>query len=201
MKAKSNYLDTARAMLITAFIILLAIPQFTRAQTIYKTGLGTNIKVAGTSNVHDWTMTATGIDSKGEFKIENGALVSLQAFTLSVDVKTLKSEHSSMDSRTYKAIDADKYPRITYKLNSAVVTTVSKGKYLIKTKGELTIAGATQAIAMDVNAVLNADNTITCIGSEKVKLTDYKITPPSFMLGAMKVYNDLTILFTLNYQK
>ncbi len=62
------------------------------------------------------------------------------------------------------------------------------------------IAGVTQTIAMTVNAVVNSDNTITCSGSETLKLTDYKIDPPSFMLGAMKVKNDLTIQFNLVYK-
>jgi hypothetical protein len=54
---------------------------------------------------------------------------------------------------------------------------------------------------MDVTAVVNADNTITCSGSKKIQLTDYGIKPPTFMLGAMKVYNDLTIQFNLIYKK
>ncbi|MBW4891014.1 YceI family protein [Mucilaginibacter sp. HMF5004] len=202
---KANYLthrNTVRVMLITAITILFALPSL-KAQTLYKLSPGpdVSIKVLGTSNVHDWTMASTGIDSKGEFKFDNGILTGLQSFNLSIDVKTLKSEHSSMDSRTYKAINANQYPKITYKLNSAVVTLIEKNKYLIKAKGELTIAGATQGVTLDVTAVVNADNSITCTGTEKLKLTDYKITPPSFMLGTMKVYNDLSIKYNLNYKK
>jgi polyisoprenoid-binding protein YceI len=106
-----------------------------------------------------------------------------------------------MDNRTYKTIKADQYPSITYKLTSATVSAISPKSYLVKAKGELTIAGVTQPINVSVNATLNADNTITCTGTENIKLTDYGIKPPSFMLGAMKVYNDLAIQFTLIYKK
>ena len=95
---------------------------------------------------------------------------------------------------------ADQFPKILYKLNSAVITTVQKNKYLIKTTGDLTIAGTTQTITMNVTAVVNADNTLSCTGTEKLKLTDFKINPPSFMLGAMKVKDDLTIQFNLMYK-
>lgn len=105
-----------------------------------------------------------------------------------------------MDDRTYKCIKADQFPKITFKLTSAVVTEVQKGKYTIKASGDLTISGATQAIVLDVTAAINADNTISCSGSQKIKLTDYKIDPPTFMLGAMKVYNDLTIQYNLIYK-
>ncbi len=106
-----------------------------------------------------------------------------------------------MDDRTYKTIKADQFPKIVFKLTSAVISPIQKGKFLIKAKGDLTIAGATQPISMDVNAVVNADNTITCSGSQKLQLKEYKIDPPSFMLGAMKVANDLTIQFNIIYKK
>jgi polyisoprenoid-binding protein YceI len=187
---------------VIAAIIFLAIPMGLRAQANYKLlpGKDVNVKVLGSSNIHDWTMTATGLESQGDFKFEGGQLRSLHSFSFSVDAKSLKSEHESMDSRTYKSMNADKFPKIIYKLNSAVITQVQKNKYAIKATGELTISGATQTVVLDVTAVVNPDNTITCTGSQKIKLTDYKIDPPTFMLGAMKVYNDLTIQFNLQYK-
>jgi polyisoprenoid-binding protein YceI len=188
--------------IIIAAILFSAIPQGLKAQTSYKVipGKDATIKVLGSSNVHDWTMTSSTIESRGEFKFDEGSLRSLVSFSLSVDAKSLKSEHESMDSRTYKTIKADQFPKITYKLNSAVITLLQKNKYLVKATGELAIAGATQTIVLNVTAVVNPDNTITCTGSQKIKLTDYKIEPPSFMLGAMKVTNDLTIQFNLLYK-
>ncbi|SHN14071.1 YceI family protein [Mucilaginibacter sp. OK098] len=187
---------------IMAVIIFLVMPQFLRAQAIYKLlpGKDVAIKVLGSSNVHDWTETATGLESQGDFKFEGDQLRSLRSFSFAVDVKSLKSDHESMDNRTYKTIKADKFPTVTYKLSSAVVTLVQKNKYAIKATGDLTIAGNTQTIVLNVSAVVNADNTISCTGSQKIQLTDYKIDPPSFMLGAMKVKNDLTIQFNLVYK-
>ncbi len=188
--------------IIIAAILFSAMPQGLMAQTNYKLtpGKDATIKVLGSSNIHDWTMTSSTIESRGEFKFDDGSLRSLVSFSLSVDAKTLKSEHESMDNRTYKTIKADQFPKITYKLNSAVVTSIQKNKYLIKATGDLTIAGTTQTVVLNVTAVVNPDNTITCTGSQKIKLTDYKIDPPSFMLGAMKVTNDLTIQFNLLYK-
>jgi polyisoprenoid-binding protein YceI len=195
---------------VTAIIIMTVIffgvaPQNLKAQTGYKlsTGKDVAIKILGSSNIHDWVMTSSAtMESQGEFKFDDkNQLQSLHSFSFSVDAKSLKSEHESMDNRTYTTIKADKYPRITYKLISATITQAEKNKYLVKTTGDLTIAGATQAIAMTVTVIVNADNTLSCTGSEKLKLTDYKIDPPSFMLGAMKVTNDLTIQFNLLYNK
>lgn len=154
----------------------------------------------GSSNVHDWTLTSTVMESQGDFKIEENQLRSITAFTFSVNAKSLKSEHESMDGRTYKTMKADQYPKVTYKLTTALITAAAKNKYQVKATGDLTIAGVTQSIVMYITAGVNPDNTITITGSENLKLTDYKIEPPSFMLGAMKVKNDLTIQFNLTYK-
>lgn len=105
-----------------------------------------------------------------------------------------------MNDRTYKALNADKYPEVTFRLRSADVTATQKDKYLIKATGDLTISGASQTVVLNVTATVNADNTITCSGTQKIKLTDFKITPPSFLLGAMKVANDLTIQYNMTYK-
>jgi polyisoprenoid-binding protein YceI len=187
--------------IVIAAIILLA-PQGLRAQANYKLlpGKDVTVKVLGSSNIHDWTMSATGIESQGDFKFEGDELRTLHSFSFTVEAKSLKSEHESMDSRTYKTINADQFPRITYKLTSAIITPVQKNKYTIKATGDLTISGATQTVVLNVTAVVNPDKTISCTGTQKIKLTDYKIKPPTFMLGAMKVYDDLTIQFNLLYK-
>jgi polyisoprenoid-binding protein YceI len=77
---------------------------------------------------------------------------------------------------------------------------VQKNKYTIKASGELTISGTSQPAVLTVTAVVNPDNSITCSGAQKIKLTDYKIEPPTFLLGAMKVYNDLTIQYNITYK-
>lgn len=197
-----NKRSAAIYMIITAILCVTA-PQLLKAQSLYKVvgGKENSIKVLGSSNVHDWTMSSTSIESQGDFKAEGDQLKSLTNLSFSIDSKSLKSEHESMDSRTYKTIKADQFPKISFKLNSATISTIQKNKFLIKAKGDLTIAGASQNIVIDVTATINPDNTITCTGSQKLQLKDYKIDPPSFMLGAMKVANDLTIQFNIIYKK
>jgi polyisoprenoid-binding protein YceI len=194
--------NNIKQILILTMIGIMGFSTLTYAQNSYKlvNSPDVSIKVLGSSNVHDWVMTSTVMESQGEFTFEGAALSALHSFKFSLVFTSLKSEHTSMDNRTYKSVNAKKYPTISYKLTSAQVTTTEKNKYLVKTKGELTIAGVTQPIIVDVTALLNADKTITCTGSEKIKLTDYSIKPPSFMLGAMKVANDLTIEFNLVYK-
>jgi polyisoprenoid-binding protein YceI len=193
--------SVAAVKLVLATIIFLAVPALVMVQSSYKLAASPDvtIKVLGSSNVHDWVMTSTAMQSQGDFIVNGDKLQALHSLSFRLAVKSLHSEHASMDDRTYKSVNASKYPDISYKLTSAVVTPAGAGKYLVKTKGNLTIAGATQPISMDVTATV-ANNIITCTGEKKIQLTDYGIKPPTFMLGTMKVANDLTIQFNLIYK-
>lgn len=175
------------------------------AQGTYKlNGAKENVvKVSGKSNVHDWAMTAQNPICEadfGELSAAENTPKSLTSLSFSVNAKSLKSEHSSMDNRTYKVIKADEFPKITFKQISAVITPVSKGKFSIKTTGSLTIAGVSKTVTLQVNGTVNQDHSITCTGTQKLKLTDYSIQPPSFMLGAMKVGDELSIAFNLTFK-
>ncbi len=184
-----------------AIVLLLTSPVLL-AQSAYHlaSGKDNNIKVLGKSNVHDWTMTSTTAESQGTFKFNSkNELTDLTTLKFSVLAKSLKSGKSSMDGRTYKSLKADQFATISYQLSSATVTMVQANKYQILTKGVLTIAGKSQPIEMKVSALVNADRSISCHGSKPLLLTDYGIEPPSFMLGAMKVGNALTVEFVLDY--
>ncbi len=203
MKTNINFHYIWNSFKILTILFLLS-PQVIMAQSVYKLIPSKNaaITVNGKSNVHDWVMTSTGVESVGTFKFNSrNELTNLSAFSFSVVAKSLKSGKSSMDERTYKSIKANDFPKISYKLTYSEVTMVQANKYAIQTTGLLTIAGKTQTISMKVMALVNADQTISCHGTEKLLLTDYGIAPPSFMLGAMKVGNDLVIKFDLNYAK
>ena len=185
-------------------LLLLLATQTLLAQTVYKLvpGKGTVITVSGTSNVHGWTMTSKLAESQGVFKLNTkDEIINLSNFSFSTAAKSLKSGKSTMDSRTYKTLKAGEFPTINYQLKSVDIAMTQPNKYKIQTKGNVTIAGKTQPIAMVVNAVVNADKSITCTGTTPLKLTDFGIEPPSYMLGAMKVGNELTIKFDLDYNK
>ncbi|MBE9663906.1 YceI family protein [Mucilaginibacter myungsuensis] len=191
------------AMLLLAAVICLAATQTLMAQTTYKLAPGqdVSIKLTGTSNIHDWAMLSTTMESTGDFGTKGNALTSLKNFTFQVAVKSLKSEHASLDKRMYADVKEAKYPTINYKLTSATIRPAAGGKFLIASKGDLTIAGSTQPISMDVLATVNDSGSITCTGTKKIQLTDYGIKPPSYVMGTMKVRNDLTIQFNLTYKK
>ena len=162
-----------------------------------------DIKVLGTSNLHNWTMEAKGISCSAKFNFLPGhdQPASLTALTLSVPVQDLKSGESGMDSRAYTALKAKQFNTIVFELTSATLKSGQKDQFQVKSMGNLSIAGISKPVAMDAACLIDADGAITCSGSAKLKMTDYQIKPPTFMLGALKTGNDLTIDFKLVVKK
>jgi polyisoprenoid-binding protein YceI len=189
-----------------AVVLLAAFPGIILAQDTYKISASgdPDIKVLGTSNLHNWSMEAKMLSCSAKFNFpggNNSLPQSLTSLNLTIPVQNLKSGESSMDSRAYSALKSDKYAAITYVLTAGSIVPAAKNQFQVKSTGNMSIAGVTRVVALDVNCLVNPDGSITCKGTQLLKMTDYQIKPPVFMLGALKTGDELTIDFTLVFKK
>jgi polyisoprenoid-binding protein YceI len=194
----------SKIMALSIFLIVGA-TQLLHAQTKYKIQETKDIdmKLSGTSTLHNWTMETQTFTGEAQFGFKSGniQLNSIKSLSFNLNVTDLKSGEKGLDKNAYKALKTDQYKDIVYKLSSAVIMPEKDGRYLIKTQGNLSIAGVTKDVAMDVYAVVNKDGSITCTGSDKLLMTDYQVKPPKFMLGAMKTGDAITLNYTIVYKK
>ncbi|KAA5538950.1 YceI family protein [Adhaeribacter rhizoryzae] len=192
--------DFFRALfiLLAIFGIMAITILSVRGQTPYKLMTGSLIKVSGTSNVHDWNMEASNVTCEANFKMKNGQLQDLNSLHFTLPVNNLKSKDKLMDTRTYKALKAKEYPEISFKLTKASVVTQQK---IINATGNLTIAGVTNSVNLQTSYVVNADESITCQGTKSIKMSDFKMKAPSYMMGALKTGNNVTIDIFLKLKK
>lgn len=151
---------------------------FTSAQKISSTNVKT--VVSGTSTLHDWTMTSNTGTFSGTVSGNT-----IQDVRYSMNGKTLKSGKAPMDNNAYKAIQADKYPEISF-----TATSVNVGKGTMS--GKLTVTNVTKTINVPVNITKNG-NSYTIWGSAAIKMTDYGVKPPSFMMNTVKTGDDIKI--------
>ncbi|NCP83736.1 MAG: YceI family protein [Bacteroidetes bacterium] len=153
------------------------------------------ITVKGTSTMHDWAMTSTDIKAESEILI-NGNDVQIMNFSGILDANSLKSGHKTMDKNAYKTLKTNDFPTISFdfkRLESKDPETAT-----VKAIFSVTIAGVTKELS--VNALVNpiGEDGVTINGTHNLKMSDFGIKPPSFMLGALKVGDDLVVEFTLN---
>jgi polyisoprenoid-binding protein YceI len=170
--------------------LLIATTSFVSAQTLTPSG---SLRIFGDSTLHKWDSTATVVtmsfqttDSKKSFT-DSIKSSTVKGMELTVDVTGLKSGEKGLDKNMYAAMNADKYPTVTYKLTKYTLDTPSTmTTQMAKTEGELTISGQTKTIAMDVELTTLPD-AIKFKGSYTLNMSDFGIKPPKLMPGIMLV--------------
>lgn len=187
-----NHSAIRKAITTLFFANILVAAAFAQTKTVVSS---INLKVNGTSTFHDWEMKASSGTCTADLTFsDKGQLTGIPALSYTVAAETLKSDHSGMDANAYKTLKTKKNPNITYKQTSATVAADGT----IKAEGQLTIAGVTKQVSLTGKATsANGGKSIVIKGTEALKMTDFSMDPPSFMMGAMKTGNDVTITFEL----
>ena len=172
------------------------------SQTVFQ-AKAFDIKLNGTSNIHDWEMKANSGSSEAVFNInDNGKITSITKLNFVLPATNLKSKHSGMDKNTYKALKTDKNPNISFVGTSAHITSTSGDTYQITCKGNLTIAGTTKLTDLVATAKYNpADKSLTVTGVKRMKMTEYNVQPPTALLGTIKTGDDISIAYNLKFIK
>lgn len=61
----------------------------------------------------------------------------------------------------------------------------------------MTIAGTSRETDLVATLKVNPDKTLSITGIKKLKMTDYKVEPPSFMFGSVTTGDDIAINFNV----
>lgn len=175
--------------------------QTIHAQQGFKYGSHT-MKIAGTSTLHDWESNVTKLSGNATISIDDNRLSGISQLQISIPVESIISTKGSiMDNKTYEALKSDKHPNITFKLSYVSNIQATGNAQVVTAQGNLTMAGSTKYISMEVKAILNSDGSITFQGSKDLKMTDFGVSPPTAMLGSIKTGDDITITFSMKLIK
>jgi hypothetical protein len=172
------------------------------AQTVFQLQV-IDVRLTGTSTLHDWEMKAAKGTSEVAFVLDpTGKITSISRLSFTLPATSLKSEHTAMDNNTYKALNTDKNPNISFVLTSGTVTPTGGDNYQLNCIGKLTIAGTVKETDLVAVGKYNpADKSFTVTGVKKMKMTDYNVKPPTVMLGAIKTGNDIAISYNLKFTR
>jgi polyisoprenoid-binding protein YceI len=154
------------------------------------------VSIFGTSNLHNWNEKVKHVSGTTTISWNADGSFSVEAIDITMDVKSIKSESSAMDKNTYKALKADAYPQITVALNAPLTGIAGKAAgTTVWVKANVTIAGVTKVMDMQIQIKMPAAGKLTFEGAQKIKMSDFGLTPPTALLGTLKTGNDITIKF------
>ena len=158
-----------------------------------------NLKVLGTSNLHDWEINAKAMSGKASLAIEANDLKAIKNLDFSVEVEQLKSGKSGMDNNTFKALNSKTYKNINFKLVSVTkISEKSENNFTIETQGDLTISGVTKRINQTFAVKLVGKKAIFS-GKTKIDMTVYGVKPPTALMGTIKTGKDVTVDYKVTY--
>lgn len=149
------------------------------------------VTVQGTSSLHDWESVAEKAECKGAFTSEKNLLTNLSGVIVKIPVVSIKSPKGKiMDNKTYEAFDSDKNPYIVFTLSSEKISTG-----FLDMKGTLSMAGVTKTIDVTAAYKVLSNGDLQVTGTKKLSMTDFKMEPPTAMMGTIKVGNDVVVTF------
>lgn len=168
------------------------------------TAQNSTLTIEGGSNLHEWSCKTSQIDAAvtidGNYDKATGATIGsmLKAVDVKVPVKSIKCGKGAMDNNLYKALKADDKSTISYIMGSfSVVPGSTAESFTVKAPGKLVIAGAQRDVTIEVQAQRLADGRIRAIGRVPLRMTDFGITPPTALMGTMRVKNDIVVALDL----
>jgi polyisoprenoid-binding protein YceI len=187
---------------ILLFFSLLLLAATVNAQSKFSTK-SFQLTINGTSNVHDWTSKATNVVVTGDFGLNNTTLEKINAASVKVKTNSLKSTKDSdlMDGRTHSTLKADKYPEITYVFTKVLSVQQSGSETIMNITGNLTLGGVTKPTDLTLRIKTLPGGDVEVKGTRKILMSNHGIKPPSFMLGAMKVGDEVTLTYDVILKK
>ena len=151
--------------------------------------------VKGTSTLHEWESVVEKVDGKGFYTLENNELVDVKDVVIKIPVTSIKSTKGKMmDNKTYDAFTHEKFPYIIFTLNTKEVNGTNS---TINVTGSLSMGGATNQIDLSLNYKLLPNGELQLTGSKKLLMTDFKMEPPTAMMGTIKVGNEVIVTFDI----
>jgi len=124
----------------------------------------------------------------------------LQSLVVEIPVRSIKSGEKLMDTKTYETFDVDKNPNITFKLTDVNSLHVDGNQVSVTLSGNLTMAGVTRKISLKSTGSSDKPGVYEFVGSVALKMTDFKMNPPTAMLGLMKVADAITLKYDVSFE-
>ena len=177
----------------------------------------------GSSNVAGWRCRGTSINAEMTIatsathhnevidRVEDGNIGVWMAkpemgrfpapdFDLVIPANAFRCGNRVMESDMREALKADRHPQVAFtfrQLRGGVQHDLDSGLYHATIAGDLTLAGVTRTIDLQISAQRVSRTTFRVRAELPLRMTDFGIKPPSALFGAIRAKNSLTVRFDL----
>ena len=154
--------------------------------------------IQGTSSLHDWEMEVRDMNCLTKIMTAGRKLSSVQYIEFSCSPTSIMSDYKLMDKKTYEALKANDYSKIDFKMKNGEIVSSTEDEFNGSVTGNLFIAGQTREIKFPFNGNLLENGHIVIEGKVSLKMSEFKIDPPTAMLGTLKTGDEISILYSID---
>lgn len=187
-------------------LLSLAIPYAAVSQSTFRlSAKDSQMIIRGTSTLHNWQCRVEQPSGQMTGELSNGNIQDIKSLAMGVMVTSIRSidekgayYEKSMDKNVYKALQSEKYPNITFSFSRINKKTLVGKNIVMEATGILRIAGVSKEITFQVQSTPRTGG-IVFEGKLPIKMTEYKIEPPTAIFGTIKTGNEVTLEFKMAY--
>lgn len=179
-------------------LLLLAGTTTAAAQVQYEVDPASRFWIEGSATTGPFTCEADEVDGFGRVATSSTAEeVSATEVELSVPVQTFDCGNRRMNADLQEALQVDDHPVIQYTLDEVrtVGEPTADTPYQLQATGRLTIAGTERSIVVTLDGRAMADGRMQASGQVPLQMSDFGITPPTALLGLVRVHDDIQVRF------
>ena len=186
---------------VASLVLLLLASADRPARDLYVLTRDYAVTIDGTSNLRDWKENVCQVSGAMEAQVNTDGTIDLSAIRIALDVLSIRSDMGRvMDAKTYEALKANVHPEILFTLSAPLrLNPVRNCGTAIPVKGNLSLAGVTKQVTMQVRTFDIDRGNAQFEGYEDLKMTDFGVKPPSALFGTMRASPDITIHFRINF--
>jgi len=156
------------------------------------------IIITGTSNLHDWEETVGQFDVALGMKFEKNEILGIDHVHFNGKSGSISSDNSIMTKKTMDALRTDKYPEIVFTMVSIDKLVSANGKFSGVLTGDLDLAGVKKRISIAFSGHYE-NHRIKINAVKDINLNDFKIKPPTALMGTLKTGENIVISFQLQF--
>lgn len=175
-------------------ILLLLVATGIQAQETFNLEPKAKLAISGTSSLHDWEMTSSTSTGKLVAIEKSGKLDKITSLVIEMPAESIKSGKKGMDKNAYKALKTTAHKTVKFELKQATKTSTGWNF-----TGNFTMAGVVKEVTIPIKE-MNTTGKFTLNGTYSFNLTDYKIDPPTAIMGTVKTGNAVKITFTVSFK-
>lgn len=190
-----------RHLTLALLLLAIALPRAAAETTRMTSGVPSRLVLEGSSNVANWRCSGTALEARVEVAETGADLIgAISIFELDVPVAKLRCGNRQMERDLQRALRSDDHPRIDFRftrLAGDVARDPITGRLCARIEGVLSLAGTSRAITLRVQAERLGIDRFRLTATLPLRMTDFRITPPTALFGIVKANDELTVNFEL----